>query len=115
MTCDYPDLNKIQELFTKEIDNEGLLDGVKWPSFDMVMFSQVWGDTSLGFDKNVTFAGQALTKEYTVVIWEEHTRLYGVFFGEQLAYLVEKPNEHFFDDLHSHNMASQRGSRRYSL
>lgn len=42
---------------------------------------------------------------YTTIIQEESTKLYGVFFGERLAYVIQVPTEDFFKDVLERNMA----------
>lgn len=66
------------------------------PEVSMYMFPQVWGSTALGFEG---IGGCALTTAYTVVVCDEENKLYGVFFDERPAYLVENPSEVFFEDL----------------
>lgn len=69
----------------------------------MRMFSQVWGSTALGFGG---VGGCALTTAHTVVVCDAAHKLYGVFFGDSPAYLVEDPSEVFFEDLRNCSMRS---------
>lgn len=86
--------------------------------FDMEVFSQMWGNTSTGFDVTETgeptIGGCAMTEEYTVVIHERTSDCYCVFFGEQPCYKVTNANEDFLNDLRNHNMASlSEAKKRY--
>lgn len=73
-------------------------------------FTQTWGSTSLGFDG---MGGSAMTTDYTVVCHVEGTDLYGVFFGEKLAYVVNNPNDLFYKDKRERYMAAQWEVDRY--
>ena len=95
-----PNLELIQERFYNHIKPE-LRDLRFYPEFELVVFLQTWASTSLGFGG---IGGQAITSAYTTVILEKYTGIYGVFFGERLAYVIKKPNEVFLDDLTSHQM-----------
>lgn len=86
--------------------------------FDMEVFSQMWGNTSTGFDVTKTgeptIGGCAMTEEYTVVIHERTSDCYCVFFGEQPCYKVTNANEDFLNDLKNHSMASlSEAKKRY--
>lgn len=101
----------IQERFWNEVkDKEEYSNGKYRPEFEMYMFPQVWGDTSLGFGG---IGGQAMTSAYTTVITDESTGWCGIFFGERLAYLVLKPNRLFYEDLHNWYMESVRNHGKY--
>lgn len=65
------------------------------------MFLQEWSDTSLGF---MGWGGQSLTKAYTTIIKENTTNTYGVFFGDNLAYIIKNPNLKFFEDIRNKDM-----------
>lgn len=73
-------------------------------------FTQTWGSTSLGFNG---VGGSAMTTDYTVVCNVEGTDLYGVFFGERLAYVVNNPNDSFYNDKRERYMAAQWEVDRY--
>ena len=78
--------------------------------FDVIVFSQVWGNTCTGFDITTdgspTFGGCAMTKEYTTVIHETVTDCYCVFFGDRPCYKVTNANQNFHEDLMKRQMAS---------
>ena len=78
-----------------------IYDAYKYPDFDFTMFSQVWGSTALGFNG---IGGQALTKAYTIVLKEQNTNMFFVFFEERFAYMIKDPNELFQKDFENHNM-----------
>ena len=86
--------------------------------FDAIVFSQLWGNTSTGFDITEdgmpTIGGCAMTREYTTVFHELQTDTWIVFFGKYPCYLVTDANETFLDDLKNRNMASlSEAKRRY--
>lgn len=78
--------------------------------FDVIVFSQVWGNTCTGFDVtsdgSPTIGGCAMTKEYTTVIHETVTDCYCVFFGDRPCYKVTNANQNFHEDLMKRQMAS---------
>ena len=78
--------------------------------FDVIVFSQVWGNTCTGFDITTdgspTVGGCAMTREYTTVIHETLTDCYCVFFGDRPCYKVTNANQNFHEDLTERRMAS---------
>jgi len=78
--------------------------------FDVIVFSQVWGNTCTGFDitpdGSPNIGGCAMTKEYTTVIHETVTDCYCVFFGDRPCYKVTNANQNFHEDLMKRQMAS---------
>ena len=80
------------------------------PEFNLISFTQVWGNTCTGFDLTSdglpTIGGSAMTKEYTTVAHELKTDVYYIFFGNRLCYKVTEAGKNFFDDLKHHKMAS---------
>lgn len=78
--------------------------------FDVIVFSQVWGNTCTGFDVtsdgSPAIGGCAMTKEYTTVIHETVTDCYCVFFGDRPCYKVTNANQNFHEDLMKRQMAS---------
>lgn len=78
--------------------------------FDVIVFSQVWGNTCTGFDitpdGSPAIGGCAMTKEYTTVIHETVTDCYCVFFGDRPCYKVTNANQNFHKDLMKRQMAS---------
>lgn len=69
------------------------------------VFTQVWGDTSQGIDKDSFLAGQGMTEAYTFVL--EGEKFYYVFFNGTFAYKVKKECQKFLKDLSLFNLKSQ--------
>lgn len=97
-----------------------LLKDAKYPTYKLDVFVQTWGNTATGFDAENVFSGQAFTDEYTTVVkmaWrtideekkihDVQDRIYGVFFGNKMAYMILNPNKKFFKDLEKRSMKSQ--------
>lgn len=76
----------------------------------MKVFTQMWGSTALGF---IGVGGQAMTEAYTTVCYLCDEKVYGVFFGEKLAYVIKNPNTAFLNDCSRMEMASQFEVNRY--
>lgn len=93
----------------KEIKDKGNLKHLS-VDFDVIVFSQVWGNTCTGFDVtsdgSPAMGGCAMTKEYTTVIHETLTDCYCVFFGDRPCYKVTNANQSFYEDLTERRMAS---------
>ena len=85
--------------------------------FECTMFPQIWGSTCTGFDVTEdgtpVISGCAMTKEYTSVFHELMTDIYVVCFGDRVCYIVDSPNEIFFDDLKNRNMVSLSKKKKY--
>ena len=89
------------------------------------VFPQTWASTATGFNLESVCSGQALTDEYTTVIslywwgmdedgkWNLKNNVYGVFFGNKLAYICKYPNEKFQFDLKNRRMRSQKKAGDY--
>lgn len=123
-TVRYPNLELIEYKFWEKVKTEYGLSGHIIPEFKFDMFLQTWPNTATGFDKEGCFSGQALTEEYTIVVelnmkaWyrsegtvnykKVDTVIYGVFFNNDLGYIVENPNDNFYEDLKNRNMKSIR-------
>ena len=69
------------------------------------MFAQTWGSTALGFGG---IGGQAITSAYVCVIESNLVGGYAVYFGGRLAYVIERPNEKFMEDITRHRMVDAR-------
>lgn len=109
MRDNYPCLPLVQERFWNEIkDKEEYKELKYYPDFEVCVFPQTWGDTSLGFGG---VGGQAITTAYTTVIQDVNTGWCGVFFGERMAYTILNPNDKFYKDMQSFNIepVSKRG------
>ena len=97
MRTDLPCLTLIQERFWNAIKDElDEKDKKYFPEFEMTMFLQTWGDTSLGFGG---IGGQMMTSAYTTVVRDIYSGWCGVFFGEKLAYKIKDPNQTFNEDI----------------
>lgn len=71
-------------------------------------FPQTWGSTALGFGG---IGGAAMTTATTTVILYESCGL--VYFGQRKAYLIERINETFWNDVCKFNMAYCDESSKY--
>ena len=124
MNTRYPNLELIQYIckeYAYKCHGDLLKDTV-FPTFRIYTFMQTWGTTATGFDLEDYVSGQAFTNEYTTVCemsWAKKTpddkrwvdaedKIYGVFFGNEIAYMFINPNEQFFKDLNDRQMKSQR-------
>lgn len=94
------------ESLTKAIEHSGLTDPY---SYSVTMFEQTWGSTALGFGG---VGGQALTGAYTVIIDNQYTTEYSVYFGGRFAYKVENPNRVFFEDMFNQDMSQVLGHKK---
>jgi hypothetical protein len=69
------------------------------------MFPQTWGSTALGFGG---IGGQAITSAYVCVIESNLVGGYAVYFGGRLAYVINRPNEKFIEDIERHRMVDAK-------
>jgi hypothetical protein len=69
------------------------------------MFPQTWGSTALGFGG---IGGQAITSAYVCVIQSNLVSGYAVYFGGRFAYMIDRPNEKFIEDIERHRMVDAR-------
>ena len=65
------------------------------------MFPQIWSSTALGFGG---IGGQAITSAYVCIIESNLVGGYAVYFGGRLAYVIDRPNEKFIEDIERHRM-----------
>lgn len=110
MVSDFPLLQLIQERFWNHIKDHESCKDYRYPTIELYVFPQMWSSTSLGFGG---IGGQAFTSAYTTVITETNTNIWGVFFGERLAYVIENPNDVFMDNLKNFNMSECGMSFKY--
>ena len=104
-----PCLPLIQDKFYNQIkENEYFKSHL--PYFTVYMFPQTWSSTALGF---IGWGGRAITTAHTTVICERSLNYYGVFFDEELAYIIKNPNDKFFDDLRKMQMSDVAHSGTY--
>jgi len=69
------------------------------------MFTQTWGSTALGFGG---IGGQAITSAYVCVIESNLLGQFAVYFGGRLAYVIERPNTKFFEDMANKKMVDAK-------
>ena len=69
------------------------------------MFVQTWSSTALGFGG---IGGQAITSAYVCVIESNLVGQFAVYFGGRLAYVIERANTKFMEDVASQRMADAR-------
>lgn len=69
------------------------------------MFSQTWSSTALGFGG---IGGQAFTPAYVCVIESNLVGQYAVYFGGRLAYVIDRPNEKFVEDIARQRMVDAK-------
>jgi hypothetical protein len=65
------------------------------------MFPQTWSSTALGFGG---IGGQAITSAYVCIIESNLVGCFAVYFGGRLAYVINRPNEKFIEDIERHRM-----------
>ena len=83
----------------------------KHTDYDMTvaaMFVQTWGSTALGFGG---IGGQAFTSAYVSVIESNLTGEHAVYFHGRLAYVINRPNEKFWEDVHRHRMVDAKDGK----
>lgn len=124
----YPNLELIEKTFKEKV-------GERYPDifnktderfhiYTADMFTQTWSNTATGFDLEPLYSGQAFTNEYTTVMRLDYLipinnnafipkLLYGVFFGNKLAYILKNPNPKFDLDLENRCVKSQKNARLY--
>ena len=122
----YPNLELIEKTFKEKIKEKypSIFDtSNQWYKCTADVFVQTWGNTATGFDLEPVCSGQAFTDEYTTVMrleWHElsngvfcQKQVYGVFFGNKLAYILRNENQKFEFDLKDRCMNSQKNAREY--
>lgn len=109
-----PDLYEILQDFPKRIaeylgkrnrlgDFQAIEQRKYSDSYDMTVFSQLWSDTSTGFDG---WGGQSMTPAYTTIVVFEPMNIVGVYFQNTFAYLIENPTERFYEDMANKSIVS---------
>ena len=69
------------------------------------MFPQTWGSTALGFGG---IGGQAITSAYVCVIESGLIGQFAVYFGGRLAYVIQRPNASFMEDVARQRMVDAK-------
>lgn len=75
---------------------------------EVQLWQQTWGSTALGFGG---LGGQATTTAHVIVAIGPN-RDAAVYFGGRFAYLIEKPNATFRDDVFKRTMADVSGAKK---
>ena len=125
----YPDLYYIEKVFLEEVKKAYPeifnKEKTKEHKCRVNVFPQTWASTATGFNLESVYSGQAFTDEYTTVIslywwevdedgwWNPKDDVYGVFFGDKLAYFCKHPNEKFQFDLENRQMRPQKTAGDY--
>lgn len=104
----YPNLPLVEERFKNILKAENLI--TKGFNCSVIVFPQMWGSTSLGFEG---LGGCAMTEAYTTVIIERNSGIYGVFFDESFAYMTDQVTPEFLEDLQKRNMKSVSEAKKY--
>lgn|GEM_PF-549160 len=108
---DYPDLNKMELHVIGGIVSKHpeLKKYTNHYDVEITAFTQCWSSTAGGFSEPGMFAGQAITTTLTTVmkVTLADTVFYGVFFGNQPAYLVDNANALFLKDLKNKQLKSK--------
>lgn len=119
----YPNLELIDYIFMQVIKERypDVISNKHYMETRVEVFEQTWPNTATGFDQPGYASGQAFTSEYTTVIELNWTKdnmtntLFGVFFGNRFAYIVDDPNETFYKDLEKRNMSGvHKAKEKYS-
>lgn len=117
-----PDTKVLFEIFAKQIfskwtekDTEKALQ--LW-HFEVQSFPQVWGSSALGFDETpdgkTTIGCSVMTTAPTTVIFCKEPNIAGVFFGSSPAYVVQNPQDMFWEDVAGKRVASiSEAKKRY--
>lgn len=63
---------------------------------EVVSFPQAWGSTALGFGG---LGGAAMTTAQTTLVSMRSPPSAAVYFGSRLAYCIDEPNDHFWNDV----------------
>ena len=121
---EYPNLDLIEYKFRQRIHTlfpDIIMGDYYYPVVKANVFPQTWGSTALGFPG---CGGSAMTTAYTTVMnarflpklssaTNGEREFWGVYFGNEYAYMIEEPTEEFFEDLKNHNRASVMEAGRY--
>lgn len=104
-----------EELKGVDVPDDCMIDKTrKHTMYDLTvyaMFTQTWGSTALGFGG---IGGQAITSAYVCIIESDLVGYFAVYFGGRLAYVIERPNEKFIEDVTNHRMVDAKfGKAKY--
>lgn len=107
MTAEYPNLQLLEYIFRQTVRERIELKEPYFPDIDAFVFPQVWPNTGGGFAEPGCCYGQAMTKEYTSVLFDMTNNFAMVSFGNKPAYAIHNPNQEFVDDFNKKNMKSK--------
>ncbi len=108
MTAEYPNLQLLAYIFTTSLLR---IDDRDHREVDAYVFPQWWPNTGGGFAEPGYAYGDAFTKEYTTVMFDNYHHAL-VAFGIRPAYLITNPNKAFMDDFCAKNMKSKYESEK---
>lgn len=99
---DFSVINSLIEQFEKDYPHD---------EFDIYVFPQTWGSTSLGYGG---IGGSAMSTAHTIVIHAQYEHIARVYFGGgRLAYQIKSPNSLFFEDMYAHRLAEKGRHGKY--
>ena len=119
MHAEYPNLPLIEERFRNLIEDEleawkeDLYGEELIEKYSVEVFEQSWPNTNGGFHLPERKSEAVPTTQYTTVIHEHATDIYGVFFGNRAGYLVKRVNYTFMRDLCNRSMKDEDNALEY--
>ena len=90
---DLPDFDKINQTYKRETDKQ---------CTEYSVFTQLFSDSAGIFSEQENHPENSIVEHWIVVVGDGRT--YGVFSGNQIAYIVDDPNEKFFEDVKKKQM-----------
>ena len=119
MACarDLPNIEYERTVYRKEDEGKPMRERPREKAYrrplsdecEVYSWPQTWGSTALGFGG---MGGAAMTTAQTTLV-RCHNK-WAVYFGQQLAYVLEKPvTAAFTEDFQRHNMASVKKAEKY--
>lgn len=111
---EYPDIQYCEELLRENVYklHPEFKSNVFTEAISVQVFPQVWSSIAGAFYRQNTFAGAAMTMQYTTIVTlniitrknaKSHT-FFGVFFKDKLGYIIDNPSNKFFEDINKHHM-----------
>ena len=107
MTAEYPNLELLDYIFRRAIEDFVKPDQSIVVDFDVHVFPQIWPNTGGGFATPGYCYGQSFIKQYTTVFISTTQNVAMVFFGNRPAYIIQNPNQKFVDDFNRKQMKSK--------
>lgn len=100
----YPNLELLEYIFNQH-RMEVLKENITFiPDVNIQVFSQMWPNTGGGFACPGYCYGDAMTRQYTTVLYSENQNIAMVCFDNKPAYLIDDLSEEFWEDLDQRNM-----------